>query len=343
MKGDVKTSTLSRGIFETSIFNSTLNIKGDFDLGKILDKNITDNVILDEIYFSVLVSDKRNITKLPVVTIGGQNQVEYKKEKINYKGLDNGIFFKLPSMYFNKKFNFDVVMDIQGGKTLSIAPLSSENRFILSSSWPHPSFMGGWIPTTREITKDGFNATWDIPSFSSVGELDKKDVYYPNNFSEKYDRYATTSFLLPNDNYQKVDKILKYGLLFIFVPLLTLFFCEIYARVALHPVQYCLIGFANVIFYLLLLSISEHISFNLAYIISSIMGITISALYTGYTIKSSKIGLIMAFIQVLTYAFLFGVLQLVDYALLVGALGLFVILSVAMYGTRKIDWFSLKQ
>lgn len=358
IEGNIEVNVLKRGIFKAPVFNSPVKIDGHFKAYDKMLYNINERYILwDEAVLVFGVSNKKNFTKLPVVKINGKDLSTYEKAlDVPIEFFHNALFFKLPAEYAKGGFTFDALVSIQGGNSVELLPLTSENTFALSSKWTDPSFTGGYLPVKREVTKDGFTAKWEIASFNTAfnkswttenTSIYKKGAYTSISYDDS--EYMSgknssdtviTSFLMLNDNYQKTSRSLKYMLLFIFIPFFTLFLCEVLAKKILHPVQYCLIGIANVIFYLLLLSISEHLSFNMSYLVSAAMVMSITALYSGYIMKSVKLGFAVAIVQVLVYVFLFGILQLTDYALLMGTIGLFIAIAAAMFFTRNIDWFN---
>ena len=332
--GDIDINTLSRGIFKVPVFSSLLKVKGDFEKP---DSNLR-RQYSSETFIVVLTGNNKSFTKIPDIKIDGTSLEQYESGiSLGFPSSKDTFIFILPTMYANSEFEYDATFAVQGGSSVSIKPLKSQNNFTLRSSWADPSFSGGWIPTKRNITKDGFDAEWSIPDFHI--SLNKSWTTESHSYSEDYSEdFITTSFLLLNDNYQKTTRSMKYAILFIFIPFFALLLCEILGKKVLHIIQYTLIGFANVLFFLLLLSISEHLSFNTSYFIGVIMVTATVSLYTGYIMNSTKIGFAVAIVQASAYIFLFGILQLTDYSLLVGTLGLFFAVSLAMYLTRNIDW-----
>lgn len=335
--GDIDMNTLSRGIFKVPVFSSELKIKGDFE--KYETGNPTQNATYSgDTFIVVIMGNNKSFTKVPDIKVNGTSLEQYENTaSFRIPSSKDMFVFVLPQEYARNGFEYNATFGVQGGSSVSIKPLKSQNTFILKSSWADPSFSGGWIPTKRDVTKDGFNAEWNIPDFHI--SLNKSWTTETHSYSEGYSEdFITTSFLLLNDNYQKTTRSMKYALLFIFIPFFALLLCELLGKKVLHIIQYALIGFANVLFFLLLLSISEHLSFNISYFIAAIMVATTVSLYAGYIIHSVKLGIIIAITQYFAYIFLFGILQLTDYSLLVGTLGLFFVVALAMYLTRNIDW-----
>lgn len=352
--GDVEVTSLSRGIFKAPIFNSKLNITGRFDKYNAEIYNLDENntiILYDEAMIILGIGNKKNLMKLPNILINQNEELKYyeKNININLNMFNNKFLYTVSRDSILNGFDFNITMDIQGGNSLIITPLASENTFKISSKWKDPSFTGGFLPTKREVNNNGFNAEWNIASFNTsftkywtsdensnrLNNIDNNQYYTSNQESNN----VLISFLLLNDNYQKTSRSVKYAILFIFIPFFVLFLCEVLSKKRIHPVQYILIGIANAIFYLLLLAISEHINFNISYFISALMVTALTSIYIGYIIKSPKYTISMAIVEALIYIFLFGILQLTDYALLMGTLGLFAVIALAMYFTRNVDWY----
>ena len=349
ISGDVEINLLKRGIFKVPILNSTLNIKGKFDKYNSDLYNLDENdstILFDEAIMIFGIGNKKNLLKLPKIIVNGNEELEYyqKTIKMNLQMFSNIFLFNISRDKIFNGFEFETSIDIQGGNSLIINPMAADNYFNISSKWSDPSFTGGFIPTKREVSKNGFNAEWNIASFNtSYNKYWTSEEYDENNIYEfenkRNENNVIISFLLLNDNYQKILRSVKYAILFIFIPFFVLFLCEVISKKRIHPVQYILIGISNAIFYLLILAISEHINFNVSYLISAIMVILLTSTYIGYIIKSKKYILSMAIVEILIYIFLFGILQLTDYALLMGTLGLFIVIAAGMYFSRNVDWY----
>ncbi len=342
VEGDVETSILNRGIFKIPTFSSDMKLNGNFE--KFVSSKEGDvgfvSYDMSKAFLIVGTGSKKGFRKVPIIKIGNtvlkENEAPLTKDITVFS---NSFIYKLPQRYLENGFKFDTSIAIQGANAINIRPLNSQNTFSLSSKWSDPSFLGGWIPSSRDVTDEGFKVTWEIPgfntSFPKVWDTEGRSY---NQFSQS--DYITTDFLLLSDNYKKTVKSIKYALLFIFIPFFALFLSELRNKKPLHFIQYCLVGFANVIFFLLLLSISEHLSFNLSYFISAIMVTSIVSVYAGFITNARKVGIGIAIVQLLSYIFLFGILQLTDYALVVGSFGLFMIIAAAMYITRNVNWFN---
>ncbi len=337
VNADTKTNILSRGIFKTPVYTADVEIIAEFAPFEVPKVDYTVEYLYNEAIIFISTTNKQNFLAMPLASIADE---KLKESNISIQNLGNitrnAFVFDLDKNDIRKGFTFEAKLNIQGGGNINILPMAGDNEITLTSDWADPSFVGTWLPTKRDINEEGFSATWQIPSFNTPFD---STVYVRNGLANKDLSKIQTSFLLLNDTYQKSMRSIKYSLLFICVPFFALFLCEMLTRRKIHVIQYALIGLANVIFYLLLLSISEHTNFNLAYILSSIMVIGLSSLYVAALTKMKKLGIVIAVVEGLIYIFLFGILQLTDYALLVGSLGMFTALAIAMYFTRNISQY----
>ena len=225
---------------------------------------------------------------------------------------------------------------MHGGDSISFLPLGDETTVRLSSPWESPNFNGSYLPESRAVSAQGFEAQWHVISMTRA---------YPQRWQGaeiEPQALLSTAFgvglMTPVDTYQKVTRALKYGLLFLFLPFCTLFLFEIFSRQRIHPLQYLLVGLGDCIFYLLLLSLAEHMSFGAAYGIAAASCALLVTFYTIAVVKSGR-GALMAPVVGAAYGFLAVVLYSEDNALLIGSLGLFLLLSAVMYMTRKVDWY----
>jgi inner membrane protein len=206
----------------------------------------------------------------------------------------------------------------------------------MSSKWRSPSFTGNFLPEKREITSDGFRAEW------SVSQLNRN---FPQSWSGETYAIDNSAFGVklysPVDQYQKVTRAVKYAILFIVLTFMAFFLTEIFTGVLIHPIQYTLIGLAIILFYVILLSLSEHIPFLSSYAIASAGVIFLISAYAKSVLKGKRSAVIIGTILLGLYLFLYVTLQLEDFALLLGSVGLFAILAVVMYLTRRINWFDI--
>jgi len=207
----------------------------------------------------------------------------------------------------------------------------------ITSSWESPSFTGAFLPDKREVNNNGFDASWKILNFNRN---------YPQQWMDHAQDFSTSEFgvyfLIPLDQYLKSMRSSKYSILVIALTFLVFFLVEILTGLRIHPFQYVLVGLALTLFYVLLLSISEQIGFNLAYLYSSCMIVTMIFAYSLSVLKNKVVALLMLLFMMLTYGFIYIIIQLESYSLLVGSLGLFLALSITMFLTRKVNWYGVK-
>jgi len=339
VKGEVMPKTLRRGIYEVVVYDAQLAFSGRFDsLNNYMSEFSDFEIHYEEAFLTIQISDLRGIKEKVVVKWNGSDNEVTPGSTINSiiaSGVTVKQIFKSNPEVLNR-FSFN--LNLQGSQFLGFVPLGKETRVNINSNWQDPGFTGAFLPNEREVSETGFQAQW------KVLELNRN---YPQhwrgnkNMNELQKSMFGVNLLLPANDYQKSMRSAKYALLAISLTFLTFFLVEIFNRKKLHPFQYILIGLALVLFYTLLISISEHTNFNLAYLISSVIIISIIALYARAILKSVKQTTILVVILCFTYTFVFVTLQLQDYALLIGSLGLTVILAFTMYITRKINWYTL--
>ncbi len=340
LNGTMQTEMLSRGIFKTPVFYSDMNVKVQFDQYDLDSQFHYDTVSWDKAVLIVAAGNRQNYKELPNIQVNGNELELYETAQFSSVDiLSNSFVYLLDRQLVEQGFAGDIAMSIQGGKSMHFLPMAGSNNIQLSSNWADVGFTGSWLASNRQITDEGFSAQWQVAGFNTplygVRSLEELNRVHISN-----SKTINTSFLLLNDNYVRTDRSIKYAMLFIFIPFFALFLCELLTKKRIHAVQYALIGLTNVIFYMLLLSISEHLSFNISYVMSAIAVIVATALYVWAITRTKKLGLVIAIVEVLIYAFLFGILQLTDFALLFGTIGLFIAVATAMYFTRNIEFNS---
>ena len=226
---------------------------------------------------------------------------------------------------------FIMQFSMNGSGQLLFATAARENKIQMRSNWPDPAFTGIKLPDTRQVNDSGFTASWKYLN-RSVPQVWKNNFYNLNNTTVGAD------LLIPVDTYDKTERSVKYALLCIMLTFAAFFLVETIYKRSLHLVQYGLAGLALVLFYTLLLSISEYTGFNLAYAIAGVSTIGMIGWFVGSVLRSSKLALFISMVLTVVYAYIFSIIQLQDYALLMGSIGLFVALGVIMYFARKLEW-----
>ncbi len=349
-----------RGIYVVMLYNAQLHLQGFFKKPNVeLLKIPKERFLFSEAFISFGITDMKGIKEAIKLKINGIDT------EMN-SGIESKDLFasgaSCPINLATETINFDAQINLNGSKEIDFLPFGKTTKVTIESSWGTPSFVGESLPDERQITEKGFKAVWNELHLNrnypqqGVGNFIGFDANYqesnPHNHTtvDYSDGVATkvtgelqSSFgvklLLPVDEYQKTMRSTKYNLMFIVITFIAFFFVEILNRKRLHPIQYLLVGFAICLFYVLLLAISEHLSFNIAYLIGCITILTLITFYTQSIFKNSRITLIFNGILSLLYGFFYSLLQLEDYSLLLGSIGLLIILTVVMYLTRNIDWY----
>jgi inner membrane protein len=337
IRGSIFPETRYRGIYQSVVYTADLEVSGEFLFPDFESWNIPDeHVMWDGAILSFGISEMRGINK-NIQLNWGKDQLNPKPGVKNKKIYTNGISTRVV-INKDEKNTFSMKLNLRGSEKINFYPLGRLTEVDLKSKWSSPSFEGAFLPKTRVINKDGFLAHWEIFDYN-------RD--YPQYWQEDAWDIANSKFGLelirPIDEYQKTSRSSKYSILFIALTFLAFFLLfELINKRRIHPIQYLLVGAALVLFYLLLLSLSEHLPFDTAYLISSISIVLLTTVYTRSISGKKSLALIMGIIITGLYGFLYVLLRIEDYSLLIGSLGLFVILSLVMIFTRKIDWYSFR-
>lgn len=310
---NVNTEIRQKGIFKIPVYIADITITGNFTnkIGDISKKNTI-------IEFGI--SDTRGFVDEPVLKIANQKPLKLNSTKVNIK-IDST----------EKQIPFEISYKIKGLNKLEIFLGGTNNTVSMQSNWKTPSFEGSYLPTYRELTNNGFNAKWSVPNIALEN-------------SDDIPAYITVSYLVPVDSYKMTERVLKYSFLLLTLTFLCYFIFEITSKQEkrIHPIQYCLLGGAILIFYLLLVSISEFLPFCSSYLIATLMILSMVFLYTHYVItkkQNTKFSFFVTFLMGILYLFFYLLLQLQDIALLVGSFALFGIIGAIMYTTRNVDWY----
>jgi len=373
--GELSPQIRSRGIFDAVVYSSDINFSGKFTKPNLSALGIEDaRADWSKAFVSVGISDTRGIQeniklnwndaeiqfkpgiKTDDVIRDGQSGNNYDREpyygkRIVYQELamqsspnptsaqSSGISAQLPTNIKSESvsdYEFAFTLKVNGSQEIQFAPIGRTTKVSLKSEWQAPSFSGAFLPDERVISDDGFTASWKI--------LDLNRGYPQSWLGNTYNIYASASgvkLLTMIDGYKKASRSAKYALLIISLTYLVFFFVEILNKRRVHPIQYILVGLAIVLFYALLVSMSEIIGFGLAYLISSVATIGLIALYSKTILASVRMATIQTLILSFLYLFIYIILQLEDYALLIGSILLFSILATVMYLSRKIDWYGI--
>jgi inner membrane protein len=339
MDGELIPEVRYRGIHEVVVYNSNVGISGEFDFSLLKEEGlIIENMALDRAKLNVGISDLKGIENQ--VQIDWDDETKYFDPSIVsnstnvVSGINTIVNIDLDSTN-TKKFSFN--LNLKGSQHLYFTPVGKTTKAHLKSSWDSPSFSGKFLPDNREINDSGFEANWEILHLNR----NYPQLWVNDEFKIGLENFGT-DLMLPIDNYTKSDRVIKYAILFIALTFLAFFFVEIMNKIFIHPIQYLLVGLSLVVFYVLLVSFSEHLVYNLAYWLATTLTLLSISGYTWAITKSKAVGGLILGILVILYSFIFTIIQLEDYSLLIGSIGIFLILSFVMFMSRKIDWYELK-
>lgn len=338
--GTLETETRNRGIYEAAVYTGAFTLSGQFEPPDFIQLGVDPSEVdWDRAQVVFEVSDARAIQKAVELTWGGE-AIPFEPGTGHLPAQRAGIHAPLGAWRGEAPTDYRLELTLNGSVSLRFAPFGKTTDVNLSGDWPDPSFQGAWIPTDREVQSDSFTARWSIPYLGR----DYPQAWSNNGFAaEIYASQFGVDLLTPVDAYTQTERSLKYQILFLGLTLGTIWLFEILAGVRLHFIQYALIGASLCLFYLLELSLAEHIGFALAYALAAAAVVIQVFAYSASVMKSAARGAVLAAVATSLYGCLLVLIRLQDFALLVGSIGLFVILALIMYLTRKVDWFQTNQ
>ena len=342
LNGSAAVETRKRGIYIAQLFDMQSTVEGDFSVPARFGINKpADDIILEALYFTLGVSDARGILNVPVLTLNGQ-QLDFEPGAIAPLG-GNGIHARLamPEKDKAQLYAFSFPLNLQGMNSLSVVPAADSTEVKLQSSWPHPSFGGNFLPRSRSVDDSGFKAQWNITNLGR-NTVSSDSAGQPGAFSPGNAESFSVSFIDPVNIYLLSERAVKYGVLFVVLVFTAFFMFEMMRNLRIHPLQYLLVGLAMAMFFLLIISLSEHLPFLAAYSISGAACVVLLGAYLTGVMKSPRRGAGFAGGIALLYAVLYGVLQSEDNALLMGTAILFSALAAVMLLTRNMDWYQLR-
>jgi inner membrane protein len=339
IQASVKPDRRHRGVYEIVVYNSALHVSGAFTKLDFKDLEAKGHSFkFNEAILNAGIDDLRGIEKQIELNWEGKKlpfNPGVSNQDIFYSGINAKVSIS-PTDDHLYRFSFDI--ELKGSQQLYFTPVGKETDVVLNSDWQTPKFDGAFLPDQHKTDKAGFKAHWNILNLNRN---------YPQSWTGSSYKLRDSSFgvdlKLPVDNYQKSHRSIHYAILFIGLTFLVFFFIEIFQASGIHPIQYILVGIALVVFYTLLLSISEHIRFNYAFILSALATVALISLYVRAILRSLKMSLFIAGLLSMLYIFIFVIIQLEDLALLIGSIGVFIILGLVMYFSRKIDWYNIGQ
>ena len=347
VEATVKNENLHRGIFDASVYNAAVNVEGTFNLKDMVERTFDvdsqKSLWIDWEHGQVItaIADAKGLEEGIQITLNDSSIIlDEHFNKYGCKEL-NSIFgypyeevcelVNLKGM-LKKEVKFSLKTNLKGSGELHFAPIGKDSKVTMHGNSTDPSFMGMTLPSTREITEDGFTATWKVNNISRKAD---DQVFYSKDTSMSFDTVGT-KFLVRGGQYTQTNRALKYAFLVIFLSLVAVFFGEMSVGSEINALNYLLIGAALVLFYLMLLSLAEWIGFGLAYIASAVLILGMVALYLNAIVHDKKTVTAICLFIGLVDVFIYILLNIADMALLVGTFGLFIVLGIAMFFSLRI-------
>jgi len=333
------------GMYSSVVYSAVFHLNGVFSKPDIETIADSDPVILwNKARIIIKTSDLKGVSNQVSIKVGNKSysfSPKYSTDK-RLGGFNKNKPLVLNSLEsqllndsaVNEQFSFSMNISYNGSQQFRIIPVGQETQLEIKSSWKNPSFIGTYLPyNNNKLTESGFNARWKVLNINRP---------FPQSFTNSLPNLSEYAFgvnlMIPVDQYQQSTRSAKYGYLVISLTFLIFFLIQSISKIDIHPFQYLMIGLALVMFYTLLISISEHSSFMVAYFIASIAVVVLIGLYSKSILKRWKFPLFITTSLVILYSFIYIIIQLESYALLVGSIGLFAILATVMFVSRKIDW-----
>lgn len=339
---DVATEVRYRGMHKVPVFSAEIGITGRFDLGALDTLGITaGQVTWSGAEILLGVSDPMAIGKIPVVTANGI-EVNFSASADGIAGLASHLSAPVGRQLDDAQRESDLILDISvavnGSGSLQFLPLAENTAVKMSANWPSPSFTGRQLPAAREVREDGFDAAWHATSLGRKLPAIWIDSH-PGQVTAGEDAFGAR-FMQPVGLYQLIERATKYAVLVVGLTFVCYFLMEVVGNLQLHPLQYLLVGLANTLFYMLLLSLSEHVGFEMAYVVSALASVALISGYSLAILVRRARAIVIAAVLTGLYSFLYLTLNAESFALLAGSIGLWIVLAAVMYLTRRINWYA---
>ncbi|EMO3465364.1 cell envelope integrity protein CreD [Klebsiella variicola] len=324
------------GIYSGQVWHNALQIKASFDPLRLAALRKT-NIVLGPPRLVVSVGDARGIGAIHAPEVNGN--VLSVEPGLGISGDGAGIHMPMPALAEdNKPLEIAFSLDLNGTGEFSLVPIGRNSELQLTSNWPHPGFLGSFLPTQREVSAAGYRAHWQSSWFANdMGSYFKDDMEIPWSRLPAF----SADVMSLADQYQLTDRATKYAILLIGLTFMAFFVFESLTRRPLHPMQYLLVGLSLVLFYLVLLALSEHVGFTAAWLAASLSGAVMNGVYLQAVLRGWRNSLLFVAALLLLDGVMWFLLHSEDSALLLGTGVLVLALSVLMFLTRRVDWYAL--
>ncbi|HEY3216593.1 MAG TPA: cell envelope integrity protein CreD [Candidatus Eisenbacteria bacterium] len=340
IRGRVAGESRSRGIYTVPVYRASLALEGAFARPSFREWNIGEpDVDWGKARLVVGISDVRAVQEQPALRWNGR-RVGFLPGTGPDPYLDSlsGIHAVVGVGAKEESLEFSFPVELNGSVGAYFTPFGGQTSVELSSNWESPSFQGNWLPSRRDVSSHGFTATWSIPFLGRnypqawlAGSVEPRVI--------EASRFGV-DLIAPVDEHRMAERSVKFAGLFILLTFASIWLTEVLARLRVHPIQYLLLGAALCLFYLLELSLAEHLGFSPAYALASLAIVGMVAAYSISVLRTVWRAGTLAAVVVALYGYLYVLLTNEDYALLVGSIGLFLILAVIMFLTRRVDWYA---
>lgn len=332
-----KNESLKRGIFNPIVFTANMKFNGNFTVPNFAKLNLpAENVQWDKAAILVKTTNLKSIKSELAIKLNNEKLLfePQPEDKSDYSILATTLF-NYTHLAAGKPIEFHFDIQYNGSNSINFIPIGKITKVSMDSDWESPSLEGSFAANdaTKVVNKEGFHADWKILDINRTFSQQ-----YANALPNLDDYKFGVKLIDTVDEYQQNERVSKYGFLVIGLTFLIFFLIQSVSKINIHIFQYSMIGIALIMFYTLLISITEHSSFSLAYAIAGTAVITMITLYSISILKNRKFPLFIAAALTVLYSFIYVIIQMEDYALLVGSIGLFLILGAVMYFSRKIDW-----
>ena len=334
-----RTETRSRGIFDVNVYTADVTLSGTFAAPDFRELGIAPKAIVwDQALLLLPISDLQGLSENVSVTWAATNTaVPFRPGLVAELSAYSGINAHVPLTADGAQSPFSIAIKLRGTRDLQFSAAGETTEVTAKGNWPHPSFQGNFLPVSREISSQGFSAAWKVPHLAR--NLPQAMPSPDNLVLNLQIASFGVSFYQPVNFYLLVERALKYAILFIGLAFLSFFLIETLSGSRIHGVQYLLIGGAQVVFYLLLLSLAEQIGFDLAYLAASAATVLLISFYAWSALKSWSGGAVVFGVLSVLYVLLLLLLKQEDYALVIGAAAAFAAIAVTMFVTRNVDWY----
>lgn len=336
IRGSLENQPRYRGIYKVQLYQSSIQLKGTFNLDANRPVEASDDIVREAPYLSFGVADVRGLNETPQLSVNGKPVTLAAGARL--PAFEAGLHAPLETL--EESLNVAMSFELKGMESMHILPLGRDTAVTLTSTWPHPSFTGRFLPESPQVGSDGFSARWRTNFLASNMEKNFSDcmggecaIFVRNLMGVK--------LIEPVDIYQQSERALKYGFLFVALTFAVFFLFEMLRDLRIHPMQYLLVGGALTLFFMLLVSLSEHIAFAMAYLVAASSCMLLLWFYVSFVLHSVWRGAGFASLIAALFGVLYTLLQSEDYALLLGTTLLFGVLALIMIVTRRLDWFRI--